>query len=356
MKRKLQIFVSSTFSDLRDERQAAVEAILKAGHIPAGMELFTAGSESQLQVIRRWIEDSDVYLLILGGRYGSIEPKSQLSYTEVEFDYARSLDKPFFSVVITTEGLEQRVRERGTSVLEKENETKLRAFRDKVTSQLCAFWSGPKDVKLAVFESLPQFTEGVIAGGWVSAREVAPTEDVARQLTALLEENQKLRIELREARTLAERTTGEDASLERLRAVLSAQKVTVPTSVIDPGPGIDPVKADLLTTSIVYADDLARGVSNAMNVTKVESFLFHSVAAHLASYGLAEEGKVPTGVMWQRLKLSKEGIRFLTWARLHGSSAHGRESTIENPETDTKKLGSSGEPPVKKQTKGRGAK
>jgi tetratricopeptide (TPR) repeat protein len=44
MKRKLQIFVSSTYSDLKGERQAAVEAILRSGNIPAGMELFAAGS------------------------------------------------------------------------------------------------------------------------------------------------------------------------------------------------------------------------------------------------------------------------------------------------------------------------
>jgi hypothetical protein len=65
-KKRFQVFVSSTFEDLRDERQAAVEAILKAGHIPAGMELFTAGSVSQLEVIKQWIRDSDIYMLILG--------------------------------------------------------------------------------------------------------------------------------------------------------------------------------------------------------------------------------------------------------------------------------------------------
>lgn len=36
-KKKLQVFVSSTYVDLKEERQAAVEAILNAGHIPAGM-------------------------------------------------------------------------------------------------------------------------------------------------------------------------------------------------------------------------------------------------------------------------------------------------------------------------------
>jgi len=45
--KKLQVFVSSTYTDLIEERQAAVEAILSSGNIPAGMELFAAGDESQ---------------------------------------------------------------------------------------------------------------------------------------------------------------------------------------------------------------------------------------------------------------------------------------------------------------------
>jgi hypothetical protein len=85
IRKRLQVFVSSTFSDLRDERQAAVEAILTAGHIPAGMELFTSGDESQMEVIKQWIDESDVYLLILGGRYGSVEAKSGKSYTHLDY-------------------------------------------------------------------------------------------------------------------------------------------------------------------------------------------------------------------------------------------------------------------------------
>lgn len=41
MNKKFQVFVSSTYSDLRNERQACVQAILTAGHIPAGIELFS---------------------------------------------------------------------------------------------------------------------------------------------------------------------------------------------------------------------------------------------------------------------------------------------------------------------------
>src|SRR5947209_18944234 len=100
MKKKLQIFISSTYSDLTEERQDTVSAILKAGHITAGMELFTSGDESQMETIKRWINESDVFMLILGGRYGSIEPNTSLSYTELEYDYAVKSGHPFFAVVI----------------------------------------------------------------------------------------------------------------------------------------------------------------------------------------------------------------------------------------------------------------
>ena len=80
MKKRYQVFICSTFTDLLSERQAAVEAILKAGRIPAGMELFTAGDQSQMDAIRKWIDESDIFMLILGARYGSIEPLSGLSF------------------------------------------------------------------------------------------------------------------------------------------------------------------------------------------------------------------------------------------------------------------------------------
>ena len=101
MNKKLQVFVSSTYVDLIDERQAAVEAILDAGHIPAGMELFKAGNESQLKTIYKWIDNSDVYMLILGGRYGSIEQETNMSYTELEYRYALSKNIPVFAVVLS---------------------------------------------------------------------------------------------------------------------------------------------------------------------------------------------------------------------------------------------------------------
>ena len=132
MKRKLQVFVSSTYSDLIEERQAAVAAILKAGHIPAGMELFAAGDKSQMKTIERWIDESDVFMLILGGRYGSIEPNSGRSYTELEYDYAVAQGKPTFAVVITDEALESKLKLGGSSFIERADPGALEKFRAKV--------------------------------------------------------------------------------------------------------------------------------------------------------------------------------------------------------------------------------
>jgi len=53
------------------------------------MELFAAGDQSQMEIIKRWIDESDVFLLILGGRYGSIDPTTKKSYIQLEYEYAQ---------------------------------------------------------------------------------------------------------------------------------------------------------------------------------------------------------------------------------------------------------------------------
>jgi len=166
-RKKLQVFVSSTFSDLIKERQAAVEAILAAGHIPAGMELFTAGDESQMEVIKQWIDESDVYLVILGGRYGSIEPKTGKSYTQLEYEYALTHGKPLFACVIKDEAIEPRVKKEGTSVIEMENPQKLKEFRALVLSKMSEYWEDSKDIKIIITTKLSQLTRRDNLTGWV---------------------------------------------------------------------------------------------------------------------------------------------------------------------------------------------
>ncbi len=196
LKKRLQVFVSSTFSDLKAERQAAVEAILSAGHIPAGMELFTAGDESQMEVIKQWIDESDVYMLILGGRYGSVEPNTGKSYTQLEYEYAIGLSKPFFACVIREPALEDRVKKAGISVLETENPQKLRAFRLEVLGRVVRFWDDAKDIKIAVGETLSQLSRREDLVGWVRPVPAANMPALADEIARLSKENAELRSEL----------------------------------------------------------------------------------------------------------------------------------------------------------------
>jgi Domain of unknown function (DUF4062) len=82
--KKYQVFVSSTYTDLIEERQAVSRAILDMGHIPAGMEMFPAADVEQLTYIKKVIDGCDYYVLIIGARYGSLDGAG-VSYTEREY-------------------------------------------------------------------------------------------------------------------------------------------------------------------------------------------------------------------------------------------------------------------------------
>ena len=86
--RKYQVFISSTYSDLVEERKKVLDILLMADCIPAGMEAFVATDVKQFEVIKKVIDLCDYYILIIGQRYGSINPDTGISYTEMEYDYA----------------------------------------------------------------------------------------------------------------------------------------------------------------------------------------------------------------------------------------------------------------------------
>jgi hypothetical protein len=220
-RKKLQVFVSSTYTDLHDERQAAVQAILTAGHIPAGMELFAAGDQSQIEVIRQWISESDVFLLILGGRYGSVEPSIGKSYIHLEYEHAVSLNKPLFSLVITEDYLTQKAKtaKDPTSVIEQEHYAQWKAFKATVLKKLVRFWSDPRDIKLHILETLGEFMRRQELIGWIRGDQAVNTAPLAEELARLAKENDSLR-----ARTADFHPTYGGLSFAELYALLSKDK------------------------------------------------------------------------------------------------------------------------------------
>jgi hypothetical protein len=311
LKKKLQVFVSSTYEDLKFDRQAAVSAILKAGHIPAGMELFTSGDKSQMDTIRRWIDESDVYMLILGGRYGSVEPATGVSYTELEYDYAVEQEKPLFAVVIDEDTLELRVRESGTHLMEKENPQLLKDFRTKVLSNISSFFSDDKDIKLCVYESLSDFASSRDLKGWVSSDEVANSQPLIDEIARLHEENDRLKqllssAEQKISKPLSKSNTTED--FNELIAVLEAMTVKVPAKVTGSEEQID----TLLNIFLHRKEMLITGVTNKMVSSDMMTFLYFNICPKLQIHGLVLNEKVAS-VQWRRFAITQKGTQLLAY-------------------------------------------
>lgn len=168
LNKKLQVFVSSTYEDLKEERQAAVEAILDAGHIPAGMELFKAGNRTQLETIYKWIDESDVYMLILGGRYGSIEPNSGKSYTHLEYDYAVNNNIPVFSIILSEQMLYLKAaKSDGNSVFEQDNNELYKTFKKQVMSKIVREIHNLESIPTPIYTTLTEFISDYNLSGWV---------------------------------------------------------------------------------------------------------------------------------------------------------------------------------------------
>ncbi len=292
MNRRLQVFVSSTFTDLIEERQAAVSAILKAGHIPAGMELFTAGDQTQMDIIRQWIDESDVYMLILGGRYGSIEPTSGLSYTELEFDYAVTKGKPLFAVVMKPEALNAKVKARGMAVAESDNKALLRKFEEKVLSNVSSFFEDDKDIKLSVFETLPILQSKREMIGWVRGDQIVDASPFREQNERLSNEVEQLRAKLAAAEQKLERARDPDEQkLREVASTLQAIPLEVPVNIMPEGTK-EPWKTDHLDFLKVNSKLLVYGLTNRSTENEMTKYLYWNIANVLAVYGVMKNVKL----------------------------------------------------------------
>lgn len=196
MEKRYQVFVSSTFADLIDERRAVMQALLELDCIPAGMELFPAADEDAWTLIKRVIDDCDYYLVIVAGRYGSTDDRG-LSYTEKEYDYAVGSGKPVLGFLhADPECIPAKYTDR-----DPELERRLAAFRLKVQHKLCKFWKTPAELGTAITTSCVKLIRAHPAEGWVKSRFIKTTED-AEKVSSLLEQVLTLQKELDALRRL----------------------------------------------------------------------------------------------------------------------------------------------------------
>lgn len=165
MNKKFQIFISSTYTDLVKARSKTSEIILSMYQFPIGMEMFSAGNSDQWTLIKRTIDISDYYLLLIGHRYGSLTEEG-ISYTEKEYNYACEKGIPIMAFI--------RNRDVATRPSERESDqikvSKLNSFIEKAKkSRVCDFWETEEDLASMIPVALmKQFVE-TPRQGWVRA-------------------------------------------------------------------------------------------------------------------------------------------------------------------------------------------
>lgn len=190
--KKYQVFVSSTYIDLIDARKKIIETVLSLYHFPVGMEMFSADDSEQWEIIRETIDASDYYVIIIGHKYGSTSV-SGISYTEMEYDYAKSLNIPVLAFI--------RNRDVSTKQNEREGDLskakELERFIEKAkANKMCDFWESIDDLATKVAIALPKIMRRHQRIGWVRG-DMSNSKEVSEALAELTRENKQLREQVR---------------------------------------------------------------------------------------------------------------------------------------------------------------
>jgi hypothetical protein len=183
MNKRYQVFVSSTYLDLKEERAAVMRTLLEMKHFPAGMELFPAAYSKPKEVIKEVINDCDYYVVIVGGRYGS-ETDDGCSYTRWEYQYARQRGIP----ILTFLRQDSDYIPDGCEAESAESKRKLLEFRKELEGLQYKMWTTPdglgKDLVIALNDQIKKTP----AVGWVRADHFAGNATSNREIDQIREE------------------------------------------------------------------------------------------------------------------------------------------------------------------------
>ena len=167
MDKKYQVFISSTYEDLKEERKKVQEAVLSMYQFPIGMEMFSAADEEQWEIIKETIDSSDYYILLVAHRYGSIISEGSdrgISYTEKEYQYAKSKGIPILAFIID-ESVAVKPIYMDT---EQKKREKLKKFKDEIkTGRIVEWWKNCDELGQKVTVALYKQFNQRKRPGWI---------------------------------------------------------------------------------------------------------------------------------------------------------------------------------------------
>lgn len=159
------VFLSSVIADFGEYREAAADAIATLGHEVVRSEQFGVRSDTPQRACLGELRATDLVVLVLGARYGSVNPGSGLSATHEEFREAASTT----SVLVFIQS--------GVTP-EEEQVALIREAQDWARGGLTGSFVTPDDLRRAVTQAVHQ---------WELAQSAGPADQ-----TEMLERGRRL--------------------------------------------------------------------------------------------------------------------------------------------------------------------
>jgi hypothetical protein len=178
------VFVSAPFS-LKRERSVAMESILLTNNIPITLEFVPVKSSNTKEIISRAISESDIYIALLGHRYGTVlkeEDGSKISFSEWEYEFAKH--NGIYTIVFLQDRSELHKKRndlrRGQTGdrHEIENESRLHAFYEKLShsGNIIGYWSEDRlsdlsaKITSSILKASAYLKETQPEKGWIRAK------------------------------------------------------------------------------------------------------------------------------------------------------------------------------------------
>src|ERR1700691_2439651 len=90
-RRNVPVFVSSTFTDMQVYRRKVQDALTQLEVIIRGMEHFGSRPGRPVEECLKVVQSCDLYVGVIGMRYGSVPDGYDKSMTHLEYDEAQKL-------------------------------------------------------------------------------------------------------------------------------------------------------------------------------------------------------------------------------------------------------------------------
>ena len=154
------LFISSTFADLERHRSLVRDAVAKLEFGSKAMELFGALPDTPKEECLRLVRSAQAYVGIFGMRYGHVDPGTDKSLTQLEYEEAQAIRLPTLVYLINEDAHPVLPKHVDTGA----NAEKLSKFKANLKrSHVVNFFSSPEDLTAKVTQDVVRLLSGVKA-------------------------------------------------------------------------------------------------------------------------------------------------------------------------------------------------